>query len=95
MEEIIETNEAEEILETLFDRYLHTGQLTPPPHGLGLGLPLSVPTWGSMVNETRLAIYDPNIMYVFLWPTLIISITVFGFAMLGDGLRDLLDPKLR
>ena len=62
---------------------------------LGLGLPLSVPTWGSMVNETRLAIYDPNIMYVFLWPTLIISITVFGFAMLGDGLRDLLDPRLK
>jgi ABC-type dipeptide/oligopeptide/nickel transport system permease subunit len=62
---------------------------------LGLGLPLSIPTWGFMVSDTKEVIYSPDHFYIFMWPTLVISITVFGFAMLGDGLRDLLDPRLK
>jgi ABC-type dipeptide/oligopeptide/nickel transport system permease subunit len=62
---------------------------------LGLGLPLSIPTWGFMVSDTKEVIYSPDHFYIFMWPTLVISITVFGFAMLGDGLRDLFDPRLK
>ena len=62
---------------------------------LGLGLPLSIPTWGFMVSDTKEIIYSPEHFYIFVWPTLVISVTVFGFAMLGDGLRDLLDPRLK
>lgn len=62
---------------------------------LGLGLPSTIPTWGFMVNESQEIIFSMDHFYIFMWPTLIISITVFGFAMLGDGLRDLLDPRLK
>ncbi len=62
---------------------------------LGLGLPSTIPTWGFMVNESQEIIFSAEHFYIFMWPTLIISVTVFGFAMLGDGLRDLLDPRLK
>ena len=62
---------------------------------LGLGLPSTIPTWGFMVNETQEIIFSADHFYMFMWPTLVISVTVFGFAMLGDGLRDLLDPRLK
>lgn len=62
---------------------------------LGLGLPTTIPTWGFMVNESQEIFFSVDHFYIFMWPTLVISITVFGFAMLGDGLRDLLDPRLK
>lgn len=63
---------------------------------LGLGIPVLVaPTWGSIVTENKDAIMNPEHAYVFLIPTLIVSLTVFGFVMLGDGLRDLFDPRLK
>lgn len=62
---------------------------------LGLGLPTTIPTWGFMVNESQEILFSADHFYIFMWPTLVISITVFGFAMLGDGLRDLLDPRLK
>lgn len=63
---------------------------------LGLGIPVLVaPTWGSMVSTNKRAIMNPELMYVFLFPTLVVSLTVFAFVMLGDGLRDLFDPRLK
>ncbi len=60
---------------------------------LGVGLDPTIANWGGMVNEGQ------RVMFAFphlcLYPGLAICITVFGFAMLGDGLRDLLDPKLK
>ena len=60
---------------------------------LGLGIPQPTPSWGLIVNEGK--IY----MFTAPWTTafsgLFISLTVLGFNLLGDGLRDHLDPKLK
>ena len=59
---------------------------------LGLGIAPPNPSWGSMLNEARLFIEsDPFLAIV---PGLAISITVLGFNLFGDGLRDILDPRL-
>lgn len=60
---------------------------------LGLGVNPSVPTWGGMVNEGRLYIY--NAWWVITFPGLAIMLTVLGMNMVGDWLRDILDPTLR
>lgn len=59
---------------------------------LGLGIQPPNPSWGSMLNEARMFIEsDP---YLAIIPGLSISFTVLGFNLLGDGLRDILDPRL-
>ncbi len=60
---------------------------------LGLGVPASIPTWGSMLSEGRVYMYRAPWLTIF--PGVAIFITVFGINLLGDGLRDILDPKLR
>jgi len=60
---------------------------------LGLGVPPSIPTWGSMLSEGRVYMYRAP--WLTISPGLAIFITVFGINLLGDGLRDILDPKLR
>jgi peptide/nickel transport system permease protein len=60
--------------------------------GLGINDP-SQPTWGQMLSQARRFI-NTNFNYVF-WPCLAITLVVFAFNMLGDALRDLLDPRLR
>ena len=60
---------------------------------LGLGLAPPNPSWGSMLNEARLYItVAPFLAFI---PGMAISITVLGFNLFGDGLRDILDPRLR
>ena len=60
---------------------------------LGLGTPPDVPSWGNMLREAQgfLALSP----YPALVPGLAIVATVLGWSLLGDGLRDLLDPRLR
>lgn len=61
---------------------------------LGLGVPPDVPTWGGMLaGGGRRWMLQAWWMAVF--PGLVLSLTVYGFNMLGDALRDLLDPRLR
>ena len=59
---------------------------------LGLGVPLDIPTWGSMLADARSHISTS--WWLPLFPGLFILITVLSINLLGDGLRDLLDPKL-
>jgi peptide/nickel transport system permease protein len=58
---------------------------------LGLGLPADVPTWGNIMAEGRVQFtqYPGNVLY----PALLLIPTVLGINLLGDGLRDVLDPK--
>jgi peptide/nickel transport system permease protein len=60
---------------------------------LGLGVPVNIPTWGSMLSEGRS--YMNRAPWLTIFPGLAIFITVFGINLLGDGLRDIFDPKLR
>jgi peptide/nickel transport system permease protein len=60
---------------------------------LGVGLPLSVPTWGSMLAGAREFLQDA--WWLATFPGLAIALTVMGVNILGDWLRDELDPRLR
>jgi peptide/nickel transport system permease protein len=60
---------------------------------LGVGVPIGTPAWGLMVAEGK-SFMTTEPWLVFL-PGLAIVVTVLGFILLGDGLRDSLDPRLR
>ncbi len=60
---------------------------------LGLGIAPPTPEWGSMLSGGRA--YIRHQWYVVTFPGLAIMMTVFGFNLLGDGLRDALDPRLK
>jgi peptide/nickel transport system permease protein len=60
---------------------------------LGLGTQPPDPSWGTMLNEGRT--YLETAPWMSIFPGLAIMVAVFGFNLLGDGLRDTLDPQLR
>lgn len=60
---------------------------------LGLGVPPEIPTWGSMLADGRA--YISTSWWLALFPGLCIFTTVLGINLLGDGLRDIFDPRLR
>lgn len=60
---------------------------------LGLGVDPSTPTWGSMISQGRTYIY--NAWWVITFPGIAILLTVLAINLLGDWLRDTLDPSLR
>jgi peptide/nickel transport system permease protein len=60
---------------------------------LGLGVPPPTPTWGRMLAEGR--DYLTVAGWISIFPGIAIMVTVLGINFLGDGLRDLLDPRLR
>ena len=60
---------------------------------LGLGVQPPTPEWGAMLNDGRLFLQSaPQLM---IYPGIMISLTILGFNLLGDGLRDALDPRLK
>ena len=61
---------------------------------LGFGVPPDVPTWGGMLSGAGRRFMLQGWWMAF-FPGLILSLAIFGFNMLGDALRDLLDPRLR
>lgn len=58
---------------------------------LGLGAQPPTPDWGYMIAQARSHIYDS--FWYLLWPSIALGMTVIGFNLLGDGLRDVLDPQ--
>ncbi|MEM9026992.1 MAG: ABC transporter permease [Pseudomonadota bacterium] len=60
---------------------------------LGIGIPPEIPTWGNIMAEGRtlFRVFPHNILY----PGLFLAVTVLAVNMLGDGLRDALDPKMQ
>lgn len=61
---------------------------------LGVGIPPPTPTWGNMLADALNAGLVPP-WWLVLFPGLAITITVLAFNLLGDGIRDMLDPRLR
>ena len=59
---------------------------------LGLGIPAPTPEWGAMLSAARSYIRDYS--YMCMFPGCAIMITILALNLLGDGLRDALDPKL-
>lgn len=60
---------------------------------LGLGVRPPAPSWGNMIYAARA--YMLSNPWYSVWPGIAIMVTVFAFNLLGDGLRDALDPRLR
>ena len=59
---------------------------------LGLGTQPPMPSWGRMLNEAQAMMFQaPQLA---LWPGIAIALSVLGLNLMGDGLRDLLDPRL-
>jgi peptide/nickel transport system permease protein len=61
---------------------------------LGVGIPPPTPTWGNMLADSLNAGLVPP-WWLVLFPGVAITITVLAFNLLGDGIRDVLDPRLR
>ena len=60
---------------------------------LGVGIDPRVPSWGGIINEGRAMVMA--FPYQCLFPGLAIMITTLAFSIFGDGIRDILDPRLR
>ena len=60
---------------------------------LGLGVPPQTPTWGNMLSESR--VYITRAPWLLLFPGLMIALSAFSLNLIGDALRDRLDPRLR
>lgn len=60
---------------------------------IGLGLDPTYPTWGNMMNASREFLRTAP--HLAVAPGLMLALTIFGFRLLGDALRDVLDPRLR
>lgn len=60
---------------------------------LGVGVPPEIPTWGTMVAGSQQYAHDA--LWIVLFPGLAIIATALSLQLLGDGVRDLLDPRLK
>ena len=60
---------------------------------LGIGPPPPTPTWGAIIADGRSLVREAP--WICLFPGLAISVTVLGLNLIGDGLRDALDPRMR
>jgi peptide/nickel transport system permease protein len=61
---------------------------------LGFGIPPPAPSWGGMLSGPARS-YMLQAPWMALWPGVALAIVVYGMNMLGDGIRDILDPRLR
>ncbi|MFT8343330.1 MAG: ABC transporter permease [Clostridium beijerinckii] len=60
---------------------------------LGLGVQPPAPSWGQMIGDAR-SYLSTSVMYT-VWPSLFLSLTILSTNLMGDALRDILDPKLK
>ncbi len=62
---------------------------------LGLGAEPHIPSWGRMITEGQAYLATASKPWIYVFPGMALFLTVMGFNMLGDGLRDVLDPTLK
>jgi len=62
---------------------------------LGLGVPITTPTWGNLLASAQSPVVVNQFWWFWVFPALAIALFVLGINFVGDGLRDVLDPKKR
>ncbi|MDP3178814.1 MAG: ABC transporter permease [Spirochaetaceae bacterium] len=60
---------------------------------IGIGLPVSVPSLGNLVNEGRLIMMAPELRYQLIFPTIVVSVITISFYVLGNSFSDASDPR--
>jgi oligopeptide transport system permease protein len=60
---------------------------------IGIGLPVSIPSLGNLVNEGRLIMMAPELRYQLIFPTIVVSIITVSFYVLGNAFSDASDPR--
>lgn len=60
---------------------------------IGLGLPISIPSLGNLVNEGRILMMTPSLRYQLIFPSVVISIITIAFYVIGNTFADAADPK--
>ena len=60
---------------------------------IGLGLPISIPSLGNLVNEGRLIMMSPELRYQLIFPTIVLSAITISFYVLGNAFADASDPR--
>ncbi len=60
---------------------------------IGLGLPVSIPSLGNLVNEGRLIMMAPELRYQLIFPTIVVSVITISFYILGNAFSDASDPR--
>ena len=62
---------------------------------LGLGAQPHIPSWGRMITEGQAYLSTASKPWIYIFPGLALFLTIMGFNLLGDGLRDILDPTIK
>lgn len=60
---------------------------------IGLGLPVSVPSLGNLINEGRVLMMSPDLRYQLIFPSIVLSIITIAFYIIGNSFADAADPK--
>jgi oligopeptide transport system permease protein len=60
---------------------------------IGLGLPVSIPSLGNLINEGRMLITSPSLRYQLLFPAAVLSVITVSFYIIGNAFADAADPK--
>ena len=60
---------------------------------IGLGLPISVPSLGNLINEGRIVMMSPSLRYQLIFPSIILSLITISFYVMGNSFADAADPR--
>ena len=60
---------------------------------IGLGIPVSIPSLGNLVNEGRQLITSPSLRYQLIFPAIVLSVVTISFYIIGNAFADAADPK--
>lgn len=60
---------------------------------IGLGLPVSTPSLGNLINQGRMIMMNPSLQYQLVFPTVVLCIITVSFYIIGNAFADAADPK--
>lgn len=60
---------------------------------IGLGLPISIPSLGNLINEGRIVMMSPSLRYQLIFPSIVLSLITISFYILGNSFADAADPR--